>query len=327
MAGSFSVSGKDSLFPVKTQKERPKPRQKRDFFRPAGLQCLDSGENKRTFAPYLSTNDNAQSRTHTNPHRKPHIGIRTIPRGRGTERSSAAQPLHLADRQGRRPERGVPLPRLRRPAGGHDRNAAAARRRGGLPARGGQDGPRGFPRLGTPRQGPLPPEPQPAGRHPGRAQLCRLPLRRQHHGPLRGHDQTQGLHQQRSDLGETPRGSFAARRLGKRDRLPRDRQQPPLGHDLPQPDLPSGGRRRPPDGLRPPHHRGQPHRRKPPAGRIRAGEGLGANAAPAGPRQRRISPPERRQRPGGGGAADADEQEGLQAFAGNAPEARRSRGR
>ena len=30
------------------------------------------------------------------------------------------------------------------------------------------------------------------GRHPGRAQLCRLPLRRQHHGPLRGHDQTQG---------------------------------------------------------------------------------------------------------------------------------------
>ena len=33
---------------------------------------MDSGENKRTFAPYLSTNDNAQSRTHTNPHRKPH---------------------------------------------------------------------------------------------------------------------------------------------------------------------------------------------------------------------------------------------------------------
>ena len=38
--------------------------------------------------------------------------------------------------------------------------------------------------------------------------------------------------------------------LGERNRLPRDRQQPPLGHDLPQPDLPSRGRRRPAERLR-----------------------------------------------------------------------------
>lgn len=114
-----------------------------------------------------------------------------------------------------------------------------------------QDGPRGFPRLGTARQGPVPPQPQPAGRHPGRTQLHRLPLRRQHHGRWRGHDQTQEFHKQRPDHGETPRGGLAAGGLGERNRLPRDRQQPPLGHDLPQPDLPSRGRRRPAERLRP----------------------------------------------------------------------------
>lgn len=54
------------------------------------------------------------------------------------------------------------------------------------------------------------------------------------------------LHQQRSDLGETPRGSFAV--ASKGDRLPRDRQQPPLGMIYRNQIFRPGGRRRPPDG-------------------------------------------------------------------------------
>ena len=49
----------------------------------------------------------------------------------------------------------------------------------------------------------------------GRTQLHRLPLRRQHHGPLRGHDQTQEFHKQRPDHGETPRGGLAAGGFGE----------------------------------------------------------------------------------------------------------------
>ena len=145
----------------------------------------------------------AQSRTHPETHRKPHLGLRII-LGRGAERGSAAQPLHIPYRQAGRRKGGLPLPRLRRPAGGDDRNAAAARRRGGLSPRRGQDGPRGVPRLGAVRQRPLPSEPQPAGRHHRRTELHRLPLRRQRHGPLRGDLQAQELHQQRQHHGGAP---------------------------------------------------------------------------------------------------------------------------
>ena len=93
-----------------------------------------------------------------------------------------------------------------------------------------------------------------------------------------------------------------------------------------EPAVPPHSGRRPDERLRPQTHRRQPHRRQPPAGGFRAGEGLGGGFAAAGPRQRRLPAAERRQRPGRGEPADADEQEGFQTFAGHAAQTRRRHG-
>ena len=59
------------------------------------------------------------------------------------------QPLCFSGQQGRRYARSIRLSRFGRPIGRHDRNAEAARRRSGIPARSGQEPARRIPRLGT----------------------------------------------------------------------------------------------------------------------------------------------------------------------------------
>ena len=142
-------------------------------------------------------------------------------------------------------------------------------------------------------KGPLPAQPQPAGRHPHRARSYVVYL---YEDNVTGRCvATTKLKSfvNNDPITVEPRGSEvdAAGRFGERDRLPRDRRQPPLGHALPQPAFPPGGRGRPPDGLRAPHHRGQPDRREPPADRIRTGAGHGRGAAATAARQRRASCP------------------------------------
>ncbi len=126
---------------------------------------------------------------------------------RGAGRSAAPQRTYRSRPRG--DEKRYSSTTTRRPPGGDHRDVRCSAARRGLTSRWWTRPPRRLPRLGTLRQGPLPAQPQPAGRHPTATATSSISTRT----TLRTawHDQTQELHQQRHDRRASAAGGAPAR--------------------------------------------------------------------------------------------------------------------
>lgn len=238
--------------------------------------------------------------------------LRRLPRRR--RRAGNPPPHALCPRrsQAGRRYRGLHLSRQRGTAHRHHPPPPRHRRRVPVHARQGGERDGRLPRLG-PDEGP--PRPlqgteAPHARGPMVSGLCPpRPAHETHHGL--GADRQ--VPRQRAPRIPAERGSRCPRRRRDGNRLPRHRQQPPLGHDLPQRGLPTPRKRRTAEGLRQGGARRRQNRPLPRPLGLSKSRWRGQNHPRRAPDQPRLPRRPRQERPRGDLRPLPVQQEGLQA--------------